>query len=295
MKRTTVNRNFKESIKIATSKVEDSVKMGKVITITSGKGGVGKSTTAANIATGLALLGKKVVVTDFDVGLRNLDMILGLENRVVYDNIDVMDGRCNLVQALIKSKKHDNLYFLPASQTADKTSLKVHKVKHLIMELKEKFEYVLIDSPAGIEEGFENSIILADEVLIVVNPEVSSIKDSDKVIGIIDAKSQKAKDGLEVKKHLIITRIKPDLVNQGKMLNIESILDILSIPLIGIVPEDDNVIGSTNIGIPVIENSDKYISGKAYENITKRLLGQDIDFLNLENSKFKSFFKKLFS
>jgi len=290
------NNSFKEKIEEVKKFQEQSLINGKVLTITSGKGGVGKSTSAANIATGLAKLGKKVVVTDFDIGLRNLDMILGLENRVIYDNIDVMDGRCNLAQALIKSKKNENLYFLPASQTADKTALKIQKVKNLINDLKSKFDYVIIDSPAGIEEGFEHSVVLADEILIVVNPEISSIKDADKVIGIVDAKCEKSKLGIDIPKYLIITRIKQELVNQGKMLSIDNILEILSIPLIGIVPEDDNVIGSTNIGIPVIENSHKLISGKAYENISRRILGETVDFIALEESnKFKTFIKSFFS
>lgn len=291
--------HFKDKLKrinATTKELEQNKKEGKVITVTSGKGGVGKSTTSANVAIGLAKLGKKVVVTDFDIGLRNLDMILGLENRVIYDNIDVMEGRCNLSQALIKSKQNETLYFLPASQNADKTALKKNKVRDLIEELKSKFDIVLIDSPAGIEEGFEHSIMLADEVLIVVNPEISSIKDADKVIGIIDAKCEKSKQGIDIPKNLIITRIKQELVDQGKMLSVDNILEILSIPLIGIVPEDDNVIASTNIGIPVIENSNKIISGKAYENITKRILGEEIEFLKFdEQNKIKTFLKKMFS
>ncbi len=258
--------------------------MGEVITITSGKGGVGKSTTTANLAVGLAMLDKKVVAIDFDIGLRNLDMILGLESRIVYDIVDVMDGRCNLSQALINDKKTKSLYFLPASQTKDKDVLEKEKVKELIETLKKDFDYILIDSPAGIESGFEHSIFLADRALIVSTPDVSSVRDADRVIGIIDAKSQKAKDGLEVQKHVIINRLKPEMVESGNMLSVEDVLNILALPLIGVVPDDENIITSTNMGEPIIY-SDKSLAAEAYRRIAGRLVGEEIEFLDLKAKK----------
>jgi len=203
--------------------------LGTIITVTSGKGGVGKSTTSANLAVGLANEGKKVVAIDFDIGLRNLDMILGLENRIVYDVIDVMEEKCNLHQALINDKKAKSLYFLPASQTKDKNVLDRDKTKNLLEKLKNEFDFVIIDSPAGIESGFEHSIMMADTALIISTPDVSSVRDADRVIGIIDAKSQKAKDGDTVRKDIIITRLKPTMVESGEMLAAEDILDILQL------------------------------------------------------------------
>lgn len=251
--------------------------MGTIITITSGKGGVGKSTAVGNIAVGLANRDKKVVAIDFDIGLRNLDMILGLENRIVYDVIDVMEGKCNLNQALINDKKAKNLFFLPASQSKDKTILDKDKVKNLLEELRKKFDFVLIDSPAGIESGFEHAIFCADRALIVVNPEVSSVRDADRVIGIIDAKSERAKAGKEVQKHLIINRIKYDLVKKGEMLDKESVLNIVAIPLIGLISEDEKVVSATNKGEPVIYNKNSK-SARAYNNICERILGKEVAF-----------------
>jgi len=266
----------------------------KVITITSGKGGVGKSTTTANVATALALLGKKVIAVDFDIGLRNLDMILGLENRIVYDVVDVMEERCNLAQAIIKDKRTPNLHFLPASQTKDKTVLDKEKVAKLINELRKDFDYILIDSPAGIESGFEHSIFLADRALIVTTPEVSAIRDADRVIGIIDAKSKKAQNGEEVEKHIIINRIKPELVEKGEMLPIEDVLDILSLPLIGVIPDDEEIIKSTNLGKPIVLD-EKSLVGEAFRRIAKRIEGEDVAFLDLKAKKgFLSKLKGLF-
>lgn len=245
---------------------------GTIITITSGKGGVGKSTTTANLAVGLANAGKKVVAVDFDIGLRNLDMILGLENRIVYDIVNVMEGECNLSQALINDKRAKNLYFLPASQSKDKTILDKEKVAKLIEKLKEEFEYVLLDSPAGIEGGFEHSIFLADEALIVSTPEVSSVRDADRVIGIIDAKSKKAQMGQEVKKRIIINRLKPEMAEKGEMLSVDDVLKILSLPLIGVIPEDDKIVSSTNTGEPVIYGNS--LSSQAYKNITRKSWGK---------------------
>jgi septum site-determining protein MinD len=269
--------------------------MAKVITITSGKGGVGKSTTTANVSTALALRGKKVIAIDFDIGLRNLDMILGLENRVVYDVVDVMEGRCNLAQAIIKDKRTNNLHFIPASQTKDKTVLDKNKVEKLINELKKDFDYILIDSPAGIESGFEHSIYLADTALIVTTPEISAVRDADRVIGIIDAKSKKAQNGEEVEKKLIINRIKPELVEKGEMLTIEDILHILALELIGVVPDDEEIIRSTNIGEPIALN-EKSLVGEAFRRIAARLEGEKVEFLDLKAkkgflSKLKGFFK----
>ena len=268
--------------------------MGTVITVTSGKGGVGKSTISANIAVGLADAGKKVVAVDFDIGLRNLDMILGLENRIVYDVIDVMDEKCKLHQALITDKFSKKLSFLPASQTKDKTVLEKDKVQKLVEELKAEFDYVIIDSPAGIEGGFEHAILAADRAIIISTPEVSSVRDADRVIGIIDAKSLKAQAGDEVDKHIIINRLKPDLVERGDMLGIQDVTNILALPLIGVVPEDENVVSSTNTGEPVIRKKGAQ-SGDALLNIVNRILGKDIPFMELSpENKFIALFKRWF-
>ena len=264
--------------------------MGTVITVTSGKGGVGKSTTTANLATALAKEGKKVIAVDFDIGLRNLDMLLGLENRIVYDVVDVMEGNCKLNQAVIQDKQNKNLYFLPASQTKDKTVLDTEKVRKLIDNLKKEYEIILLDSPAGIESGFEHSIFLADRALIVTTPEVSAVRDADRVIGIIDAKSEKAKNGDEVEKHIIINRMKPELVEKGEMLSVDDVLKILALPLIGVVPDDESIIKSTNLGIPVV-NEPNSIAAEAYKRIAKRILGEEVEFLNLDEKK--GFFHKL--
>ena len=269
--------------------------MSKVITVTSGKGGVGKTTTTANISMGLANLGYKTVAIDFDIGLRNLDMILGLENRIVYDVVDVMEERCNLAQALIKDKRIQNLHFLPASQTKDKTILKKEKVEKLIEDLKKEFDYILIDSPAGIESGFEHSIYLADMALIISTPEISSVRDADRVIGIIDAKSKKAQNGEEVEKYIIINRIKPELVEKGEMLSIDDVLHILSLPLIGAVPDDKDIVRSTNIGNPIVLE-EKSTVGEAYRRISKRIIGEEIPFLDLKKkvgilNKIKGLFR----
>lgn len=268
--------------------------MGQIITITSGKGGVGKSTTVANLATAIAKEGKKVVAVDFDIGLRNLDMLLGLENRIVYDVVDVMEGNCKLSQALISDKNTSGLSFLPASQTKDKNILDIKKIEKLLDELKTIFDFVLIDSPAGIESGFEHSVYLADRALIITTPEVSAVRDADRVIGIIDAKSKKAKDGSDVEKHVVINRLKPALVEKGEMLSIEDVLQILSLPLIGVVPDDEKVVSATNKGIPVVL-SDESLSGEAYRRIARRVLGEKVEFLDLRVKKgFGSFIKGLF-
>ena len=270
--------------------------MGIVIAVISGKGGVGKTTTTANVGVGIALNDKKCVVVDFDIGQRNLDMILGLENRVVFDMVQVMDGEVGLKQALIKSKISPNLSFLAASQTKDKSVLNSEKILKLINDLKADFDYVVLDAPAGIETGYEHTIEFADRAIIVVNPEVSSIRDADRAIGILDSKSQKVKDGEEVFKYLIINRINPKMVKSGEMLSSEDILDILNIPLVGKIPEDTAIIDASNQGKPIILNK-KSEAGQAYERIAGRLCGNEIDMQDVENPKsgilhkFKGMFK----
>ncbi len=265
--------------------------MGIVIAVISGKGGVGKTTATANLGLGIALNDKKCVVVDFDIGQRNLDMILGLENRVVYDMVQVMDGEANIKQALIKSKVSPNLYFLAASQTKDKSVLDSKKVEKLISDLKEEFDFVILDAPAGIESGFEHTIEFADAAIIVVNPEVSSIRDADRAIGILDSKSAKVKKGEDVLKWLIINRIVADMVEGGEMLRSDDILEILNIKLIGKIPEDKGVIEASNQGKPVILDK-KSIAGQAYARIAGRLCGKKIDMKNVEISD-SGLFKKI--
>ena len=260
----------------------------QVIVITSGKGGVGKTTTTANIGVGLSLLGKKVVLIDTDIGLRNLDVVLGLENRIVYDLVDVVSGNCKVKQALIKDKRYDGLFLIPAAQTKDKDAVSIDQMKDLCEELKKEFDFILIDCPAGIEQGFKNAIAGADKALVVTTPEVSAVRDADRIIGLLDAN--------EIDEHfLVINRIRPDMVKRGEMLNIDDVLDILNIELIGIIPDDENIIVSTNKGEPAVVNM-KSKAGQGYRNITKRLNGENVPLMELEDGgflgKLKGIFKK---
>ena len=257
--------------------------MGEVIVITSGKGGVGKTTTTANIGTGLAKLGKKVVLVDTDIGLRNLDVVLGLENRIVYNLVDVVEGNCKAKQALIKSKKTEGLYLLPAAQTRDKTSVTPEQMKKLAEELKKDYDYVFMDCPAGIEQGFKNAIAGASRALIVTTPEVSAVRDADRIIGLLEANEMK-----DTK--LIVNRLRPDMVKQGNMMSADDVVEVLEVGLIGIVPDDESIVIATNNGEPLA--GDDSLPGRAYMNICHRIMGEEVEFLDLNK---KGFFARLFS
>ena len=268
--------------------------MAEIIVITSGKGGVGKTTTSAAFATGLALKGHKTVVIDFDIGLRNLDLIMGCERRVVYDFINVVRNEANLNQAMIKDKRVDNLYILPASQTRDKDALVEEDVERILNELSETFDYIVCDSPAGIESGALMALRFADQAIIVTNPEVSSVRDSDRILGILASKSKRAEENRDpVKEHLLVTRYSPARVDRGDMLNIEDINDILSVPLLGVVPESTAVLKASNSGNPVILDKESD-AGLAYEDAVDRFLGAEkpMRFLTIEK---KGFLKRLFT
>lgn len=248
--------------------------MGEVIVITSGKGGVGKTTTTANIGTGLASLNKKVVLVDTDIGLRNLDVVLGLENRIVYDIVDVTSGNCKLRQALIKDKRFEGLYLLPAAQTKDKNAVTPEQMKQLSEELKQEFDYVIIDCPAGIEQGFKNAIAGAEKAIVVTTPEVSAVRDADRIIGLLEAAELR-------QPQLIINRLRPQMVKRGDMMGIDDMIDILAIELLGVVPDDETIVVSTNKGEPaVLDKVSK--AGEAYRNITRRITGEDVPLMNLE-------------
>ncbi len=250
--------------------------MGKVVVITSGKGGVGKTTTTANLGTAMTMMGRRVVMVDTDIGLRNLDVVMGLENRIVFDIVDVVTGACKLKQALIKDKRFEGLYLLPAAQTKEKTAVTPHQMKKLCLELKKEFDFIFVDCPAGIEQGFKNAIAGADEAIVVAIPEVSSVRDADRIIGLLEAAGLKDT-------RLIINRIRPRVVKRGDMMDIEDMIDILSIDLLGIVPEDEIIIVSTNKGEPAVMDHNSR-AGEAYRRIARRLNGEDIPLLSLDYS-----------
>ncbi len=245
-----------------------------VITITSGKGGVGKTTATANIGAALALQGKRVVAIDADIGLRNLDVVMGLENRIVYDLVHVVEGACRLRQAMIKDKRLASLYLIPAAQSRDKTAISPQDMIDVCQQLRPDFDFILIDSPAGIEQGFKNAVAPADQVLIITTPEVSAVRDADRIIGLLEAEEKGPP-------RLIVNRLRPGMVQRGDMLDTADVIDVLAVDLLGIVPEDESIIISTNRGVPaVMENNSR--AGQAFRNIAGRLLGQDIPFMDME-------------
>ncbi|MDM8559260.1 septum site-determining protein MinD [Candidatus Parabeggiatoa sp. HSG14] len=263
--------------------------MAKIIVVTSGKGGVGKTTTSAAFATGLALRGHQTVVIDFDVGLRNLDLVMGCERRVVYDFVNVINGEGNLNQALIKDKRVESLFILPASQTRDKEALSMKGVARVLEALKKRFEYIICDSPAGIEHGAIMAMYFSDEALIVTNPEVSSVRDSDRIIGMLSSKTRRAVQNMSpVKEHLLITRYIPKRVNSGEMLSVDDVKEILAIPLLGVIPESQSVLQASNAGVPVTldKNSD---AGQSYLDVVARFLGEEPP-----SREKKGFFTRLF-
>ncbi len=264
---------------------------GRVIVITSGKGGVGKTTTNANIGTALAREGKKVVMIDTDLGLRNLDLLLGLENRIVYTIVDVVEKRCKLKQALVKDKKNPNLCLLAAAQTRDKSAVTQEQLKEICEELQKDFDFILVDCPAGIEQGFQNAIAGASEAIVVTTPEMSAVRDADRIIGLLEAKE-------EIKSYrLLINRVRPNLIKSNDMMSVDDVVEILSAKLIGIIPEDTGIITSTNKGEPIV-NDEKSLAGRAYKNVAQRILGNEVPYLDLEAetsvvAKFKKFLANL--
>ena len=267
--------------------------MAKILVITSGKGGVGKTTTSAALGTGLALRGHKTVIVDFDIGLRNLDLVMGCERRVVYDFVNVINGDATLHQALIKDKRLENLYVLAASQTRDKEALTQDGVGRVLDELSQNFEYVICDSPAGIERGAHLAMYYADEAIVVTNPEVSSVRDSDRMLGLLSSKSRRAERGEEpIKEHLLLTRYDPTRVDKGEMLGVDDVEEILAIRLLGVIPESQSVLKASNQGVPVIldEHSD---AGQAYSDAVDRLMGKDVPHRFIDAQK-KGFLQRLF-
>lgn len=257
--------------------------MSEVIVVTSGKGGVGKTTTTANVGTGLAKLNKKVVLIDTDIGLRNLDVVMGLENRIVYNLVDVVKGNCRAKQAMIKDKRYPNLFLLPCAQAGDKNSVSPEEMKALTDELRDEFDYIILDCPAGIEQGFKNAIAGADRALVVTMPEVSAIRDADRIIGLLEANEKKRAD-------LVVNRIRMDMVKKGEMMSIDDVVDILAIDLIGAVPDDENIVIATNNGEPLVGSES--LAGQAYMNICRRILGEEVPLLDL--NKKSGFLSKLF-
>lgn len=247
---------------------------GKVVTITSGKGGVGKTTTTANLGIALASTGAKVVCIDSDIGLRNLDVVMGLENRIVYDLVDAIEGKCRTTQAMIRDKRFENLFLIPAAQTRDKSAVSPSDMVRLCNTLREEMDWILIDSPAGIERGFRNALAPADEVLVITNPEVSAVRDADRIIGLVEAEEKGPA-------RLIINRLNPGMVKRGDMLSAEDVVELLAVKLIGIVPEDEAVLVSTNHGSPVVMN-EKSRAGQAFMDIAQRLKGEDVPWMDLD-------------
>lgn len=261
--------------------------MSEVIVITSGKGGVGKTTTSANVGTAIALQGKQVVLVDADIGLRNLDVVMGLENRIVYDLVDVVEGRCRLKQALIKDKRFEGLYLLPAAQTRDKSAVSPEQMKKLCDTLREEFDYIILDCPAGIEQGFKNAIAGADRALIVTTPEVSAVRDADRIIGLLES------EGV-ANMQLIINRVRMHMVKRGDMMAMEDVVEILAIDLIGVIPDDESIVVTTNKGEPASAEGHS-LAGKAFKNIAARVLGDEVPFLDLNvNDTFMGKLKRVF-
>ncbi|WP_054693124.1 septum site-determining protein MinD [Syntrophomonas palmitatica] len=250
----------------------------QVIVVTSGKGGVGKTTTVANVASSLARMGYKIVVMDLDIGLKKLDLILGLENRVIYDIVQVIEGECTLKQALVKDKRFPELYMLPAAQTRNKDDVTPEQVKSVCAQLKPDFDYIIIDCPAGIEQGFRNAIAAADQAIVITNPEVSAVRDADRIIGMLESADFK-----DIK--LVVNRIRPDMVKKGDMLSVEDLMEHLCIELLGVVPEDKSVVVSTNKGEPIILNEHS-LASTAFNNISRRLTGENVEMLSLNDESF---------
>lgn len=248
--------------------------MGEIIVVTSGKGGVGKTTTVANLGAGLAQAGKKVVLIDADIGLRNLDVVMGLENRIVFDLLDVIEGSCRLKQALVKDKRYDDLFLLPATQTRSKTAVSPEQMQEICQDLARDFDYVLIDSPAGIEQGFANAIAGAEKAIVVTTPEVSAVRDADRILGLLAATPQRSLK-------LLINRLRPMMVKRGEMMSVDDVIEILSIDLLGVIPEDEQVIIATNRGEPAISNPTA-LASEAYRNVVRRLGGENVPLLMLE-------------
>ena len=262
---------------------------GRVIVITSGKGGVGKTTTNANIGTALAKAGNKVVMIDTDLGHRNLDLLLGLENRIVYTIVDVVEKRCKLKQALVKDKKNPNLCLLAAAQTRDKTAVSEEQLKEICEQLQKDYDFILVDCPAGIEQGFQNAVAGASEAIVVTTPEMSAVRDADRIIGLLEAREE-----IESYK-LLINRVRPNLIKSNDMMSVEDVAEILSADLIGIIPEDTGIITSTNKGEPIV-NDENSLAGRAYRNVAHRIMGEEVPFLNLEEeTSFMTKVKKFFS
>lgn len=250
--------------------------MSEVIVVTSGKGGVGKTTTTANLGTGLAKLGYKVVLIDTDIGLRNLDVVMGLENRIVYHLVDVIEGNCRMKQALIKDKRYNNLYLLPSAQTRDKSAVTPAQMKAMLLNLKQEFDYLILDCPAGIEQGFQNAVAGADRAIIVTTPEVSAIRDADRIVGLLEAMGMERMD-------LIVNRLRMDMVRRGDMMSIEDVVDILGVPLLGAIPDDESIVISTNQGEPVIDT--RTPAAQAFYNISSRVSGVDVPLLDFSAKK----------